>query len=109
MCLVCQTDRFGPGDPWTNPLDSAAERSFQSWNPANYQGWTTENYNLYFAFDDTPVAGTNLTARDYLTADANLSKLEVDSKVLVYQGYFWDGAIVGTYGYRKDEATSNRF
>lgn len=97
-----------PTDPWVNPLDGAAERSFQSWNPANYQGWTTEPYEIYFFKDDVTVRGTNLSARDYLTSNAVLSDAEIESKVFVYQGFFWNDSVVFTYGYREDESVSRR-
>ena len=31
---------------------------------------------------------------------------EIDSNALIWQGFFWDGALVPTYGYRKDEAAA---
>jgi hypothetical protein len=73
--------------------------STQSENPANYVGWR----NVPIAITDSEAAPGN---RDLLTTGAQLSKKQVDSKALVWQGHLWDNAIVGTYGYREDTAKS---
>jgi hypothetical protein len=78
---------FLPGRPGYNSTQAA--------NPANYVGWTT-----------TPItvtdSDTSLANRDALTTQASLNKSVTTSQALVWQGKMLDGAIVGTYGWRKD-------
>jgi len=94
-----------PAAVWDNPQDpnhifNAAYT--QSQNPANYRGWSTVN-GRYVTFNSTaPVDG--MSARDYLTASATLTDFDVKSQIGVWQGTFWDHAVVGIYGYRKDKA-----
>ena len=91
---------ISPAAPWTNgyyPSDSASYISTQSANPANYIGWTNRTVNIINA-------DTSQAARDYLTTSARLTKNLVKSKALVWQGKFWNNAIVGTGGIRKDSA-----
>ncbi len=87
-----------PADPWQNPnypVGHQYRTSTQSENPANYRGWI-----------NTPITITNSEEghRDQNTTGASLGKTNVESKALNWQGYFWDGALVGMYGYRKDMA-----
>lgn len=82
-----------PADPWTNPF--TGEASTQSENPANYVGWTTVPFEITHATDSQ-------RNQDLLTTSARLTRSRVTSRALVWQGYFWDGSIVGTYGYRED-------
>lgn len=94
-----------PGAPWNNPLDPNnlhAESYTQSENWDNYAGWTTVDGRYITVNSTEPVAGA--TARDYLTASATLTDFDVDSQIGIWQGTFWDHAIVGVYGYRKDKA-----
>jgi hypothetical protein len=94
-----------PGDPWVSPDAGQSGTSLtQSANPANYRGWTTRQANVVTFFSDQTVNG--MSARDYLTSNATLSEFNVESLMGVWQGYFWNKAIVGTYGFRKDEARS---
>lgn len=83
-----------PGALWTTPTGTA---STQSENPANYRGWTT-----------VPVTVWNGDTSDVYNIYTNgqKSKEEVTSKALVWQGFFWDGVLVPTVGWRKDEAKS---
>ncbi|WP_404425045.1 TonB-dependent receptor plug domain-containing protein [Nibricoccus sp. IMCC34717] len=90
-----------PAAPWSNPFDPAGVYT-QSNNPANYRGWTNVTANYVTINSDRVING--LSAKDYLTSDATLSDFNVKSKTLVWQGYFWKKAIVGTYGYRRDDA-----
>lgn len=99
------TGSVDPTAPWVNPQDpnnrfSAAYT--QAENPANYRGWTTLNGQYVTLNSTDTVAG--MSARDYLTSNATLTDFEVKSQVLVWQGTFWDHAVVGIYGYRKDKA-----
>jgi outer membrane receptor protein involved in Fe transport len=100
-----------PGAFWQSPDpyddDLTSSRLTQSANPANYRGWTTTEANLITFFSDQTVNG--MSSRDYLTSNARLSEFNVDSLTLVWQGYLWDKSIVGTYGYRKDEARSYQY
>jgi outer membrane receptor protein involved in Fe transport len=94
-----------PGDPWINeyyPEGSTARISTQSENPANYVGWQ----NVPFAVTDSEASAGN---RDALTTSARLTKSRVFSRVAVWQGHFWDNAIVGTYGMRRDVAKAWAF
>ena len=83
-----------PGAPWYNPLLQTA--STQSENPANYVGWSSLPVNTLESKSD----------RDQLTTSANQNLDTVASKVLVWQGYFLDGDVVPTIGYRRDTAKS---
>lgn len=83
-----------------NPVNGAAVGAYtttQSENPANYVGWRNVPIRLYHSEEGY---------RDYLTTGARLNKSTVSSKVAVWQAKFWDNALVGTYGVRKDTAKS---
>lgn len=85
-----------PGDAWTNtdfPVGNARRTSTQSENPANYKGWTSF---------PVKVLDSEAGNRDALTTNAQLTKTTVASKAFVWNGYFWDGAVVGMYGWRRD-------
>lgn len=98
-----------PADFWQSPdpYDVSTTRLTQASNPANYRGWTTRDVNMVTFFSPDTVNG--ISARDYLTASGQLSKFNVESVTGVWQGYFWNRSIIGTYGYRKDKARSYRF
>ena len=83
----------GYSDSWVN--SATGTNSTQSQNPANYVGWTTKNVSVLNAengFDE----------QDALTYSATLLKKKSNSRAAVLQSYFWDGAIVGMYGIRRD-------
>ncbi len=87
-----------PGDPWSNPLYPVGHKnnlSTQSENPANYRGWL-----------QTPITITDVEMgnQDANTTSANLKKNVVESKAFNWQGYLFDGAFVGMFGYREDTA-----
>ncbi|HEU5078521.1 MAG TPA: TonB-dependent receptor plug domain-containing protein [Opitutaceae bacterium] len=87
-----------PADPWINPnfpVGNAQRNSTQSENPANYRGWTNVPITIVNSEDGN---------RDQNLTNASKSKNSISSKALIWQGYFWDGAFVGMYGYRKDRA-----
>jgi hypothetical protein len=90
-----------PGAPWSNPNDPAGTYT-QSRNPANYRGWTEAQANLVTVNSKQTVNG--LSAEDYLTYSGELSDFAVKSKIFVWQGYLWKDAIVGMWGYRRDDA-----
>lgn len=85
-----------PADPWENtfyPVGHRSRASTQAENPANYRGWI-----------NTPITIVNSEQgnRDQNTTFATIGKTMTQSQAFVWQGYFWDGAFVGMYGYRKD-------
>ena len=84
-------------DPWVNT--ATGTNSTQSQNPANYVGWTTKNVSIVNAED-------GFDSQDALTYSATLLKKKSDSRAAVLQSYFWDGAIVGMYGIRRDTVKS---
>ena len=69
----------------------------QSENPLNYVGWQSVPVTI----TDSEAAPGN---RDLLTTNARLSRNLVESKALVWQGKMLDDALVGTYGWREDDA-----
>ena len=81
-----------PGDEW---VDDDGNVSTQSENPDNYIGWTTGNFTIVEANDEN---------RDSLTTAARMSKEIIDSQAAVWQGYLFDGGIVGMYGRREDRS-----
>ncbi len=91
-----------PAAEWINNYTPGGSVSTQSENPANYVGFR----NVPFAVTDSEAAAGN---RDALTTRAQLSKSRVTSKVAVWQGQFWDRALVGTFGIRKDLAKAWAF
>ncbi|MDX2185774.1 MAG: TonB-dependent receptor plug domain-containing protein [Opitutaceae bacterium] len=89
------------GDPWTKPLPSGngagpatIYNSTQSENPANFIGWTQGR---------VPVLSADRGDIDQLTTASGKVYTELKSKGLTWQGYFFGGDLVPTYGWRKDE------
>ncbi|MDP3070478.1 MAG: TonB-dependent receptor plug domain-containing protein [Opitutaceae bacterium] len=84
--------------PWDNgyylPGDTR-RTSTQAENPANYIGWRNVSVN---------VTDSEQGNRDALTTSARLTRSRVFSRVAVWQAHFWDNALVGTYGLRRDVA-----
>jgi hypothetical protein len=94
-----------PSDPWENqyyPVGSPNRDSTQSENSANYVGWR----NVPFTITDSEASQAN---RNALTTNARLRKDKTESKAFVWQAHFFDGGIVGTYGWRKDTASASEF
>lgn len=81
-----------PGSPWLHP---GGYSSTQSENPANYVGWTNRTFSIEKA---TPFSPDNLARAGSLSMDT------ISSTALVLQNHFWGGALVGTYGWRRDVA-----
>lgn len=71
----------------------------QNSNPANYVGWTTMQLNWI----DSEASPEN---RMHNYTSARLTKSRVASSAFVWQGKFWNNAIVGTWGVRQDIAKS---
>ena len=89
-----------PGDVWLNPnfpVGDTVRTSTQSENPANYRGWINTPVTIY---------DSEQGYRDNNTTGASLNKLTTESQAINWQGYFWQGALVGMYGYRTDTAKS---
>jgi hypothetical protein len=92
-----------PAAPWDNGYyleGSASRNSTQAENPANYVGWR----NVTFDVTDSEMGN-----RDLLTTSARLTRSRVFSRVAVWQGHFWNNAVVGTYGIRRDIAKAWSF
>ncbi|MBS0632182.1 MAG: hypothetical protein JSS11_09735 [Verrucomicrobia bacterium] len=83
-----------PGAPWNDPLHQTV--STQSENPSNYVGWVNLPVQTLYSNSDKQQLQTSAIKRRDL----------ISSKVLVWQGYFWDDVIVATLGYRRDTAKS---
>lgn len=79
--------------PWVNPL---GQNSTQSANPANYVGWVPKQYSLIDALSG------DQADLDLATRGATMTHSRVESRILSWQGYLLDGAIVGTVGWRED-------
>ncbi len=84
-----------PSAPW---VDSRGVASTQSENPENYVGWTSRN----FAVLDSLVGDNGNT----MATSAGLARNEIESEAIIWQGYLWNDAIVGTYGWREDRLNS---
>lgn len=95
-----------PGDTWANPADPTGQYT-QSNNPANYKGWTDTPVNMVSLGSKQTVDG--MSAEDYLTYSGSLRRFTVDSKMLVWQGSFFNNAVVGIYGWRKDNARNYNY
>ena len=88
-----------PAGYWFNnyyPVGDTRGDSTQSENPANYVGFRDVPLQV---FDSEVMPG----GRDFLTREARLTKYELTSKVLVWQGHLWDNALVGTFSWRNDQ------
>jgi hypothetical protein len=84
-----------PGDSW---ISDKGEESTQSENPDNYVGWTTMELPISDTVeDDTYKSRLNSATK---TID------KVVSKTLVWQGRFFDEALVAMYGWREDSDKS---
>ncbi len=87
------------GPDWVPGNDDEPDQriSTQNVNPANYVGWVDQPFTI----TDSESSAAN---RDLLTTSARLQRSRVESKAAVWQGHLWGGALVGTYGIRKDIA-----
>ncbi len=86
-----------PAALWVNNYASPGTNSTQAENPANYVGWRNVSFN---------VTDSEQGNRDALTTSARLTRSRVFSRVAVWQAHFWNNAVVGTYGLRRDVAKS---
>lgn len=89
-----------PAAAWVNPL---GQRWEQAANPANYVGWTNGDYTITDALSGRP------EDLDAATREATLARNKVDSEIFTWQGFLFDGLIVGTFGWRKDKSSSESY
>lgn len=84
-----------PAADWDNPwtLETGAQHD----NPDNYVGWI--DHPITLLSDE----GGN---RDQMYTLARKNKQEIESEALIWQAFLWDGAVVPTYGHRKDSSDS---
>ncbi len=87
-----------PGAEWINPWNGEVQT--QSENPANYVGWRNIELNPIYSERD---------GRDLQTTAADLERRRIESEALIWQGYFWNDAIVTTWGYRRDMVRTTTF
>ncbi|HUG12078.1 MAG TPA: TonB-dependent receptor plug domain-containing protein [Opitutaceae bacterium] len=88
-----------PAGAWVNPLGQNWD---QAANPANYVGWTNDDYTITDALSGDPAD------LDAATRDAAMTRNIVESTALTWQGHLFDGLIVGTFGWREDKSVSDR-
>lgn len=93
-----------PGDPWNqagqitlDPRFGGTDQMFQSENAANYIGWTQPDER------QVTIWNADLGNKNQLYHGGSKGRTEIDSQVLVYQGYFLDNLLVATLSYREDE------
>ncbi|MCG8524906.1 MAG: TonB-dependent receptor plug domain-containing protein [Opitutales bacterium] len=84
-----------PAAPYVRPVDGSIIT--QSENPANYVGWTQAEIPVYSA------ARGDI---DELTTGASRLTEILESQALTWQGYWFDGNLVPTVGWRKDKIES---
>lgn len=82
-----------PAAPWVSPVTGATFT--ESENPANYVGYG------YYPIEILDSAQGDLAR---LTRNASKARDVIESRAIVWQGFFWDGLVVPTIGYREDEA-----
>lgn len=63
--------------------------------PSNYVGWKTGTFKI-LNYD-------NPADRAQLYSSATYAKEVVESKAFIWQGFLWDGTVVPTFGWRRDE------
>ncbi len=84
-----------PAADWTNPWTGDVET--QSDNPDNYIGWVNQPISILSDENGD---------RDSIRTLARKNKQEIESEAFVWQGFLWNGAVIPTYGYRKDTSDS---
>ncbi|MBK1877802.1 hypothetical protein [Pelagicoccus mobilis] len=83
-----------PAAEWIRPWDQSNQT--QSENPDNYVGWRTMSFDL--------INGSTVEGGKKSIKDARGDLQEIDSEAFIWQAYLAGGAIVPTYGYRRDTA-----
>jgi len=95
-----QGGAISPSALWNNfyyAPENGSHASVQADNPANYVGFV----NMPIQIMDSEGSQAN---RDWLTTSALLQKSDLTSKALVWQGKFWNNALVATASWRNDVA-----
>ncbi len=89
-----------PNDPYTtvNYNTGATVASTQNNNPANYVGWQTAQVKWLNA--------DNASDLPALVTGGKTLKYRNSSQALTWQGFFFDGDLAATYGWRKDDITN---
>jgi len=89
-----------PGAPYTytNNVNGSVNQSIQYENPANYVGWQNENIG-YLNWADPADRSDLVTAGDR-------SRYQDESEGITWQGYFLNGDLVPSLGWRKDKVTN---
>jgi hypothetical protein len=82
---------------YTNTVNGSVNQSIQYENPANYVGWVNENIG-YQSWSDPQDRSNLVTA-------ANRSRYQDESEGITWQGYFLNGDLVPSLGWRKDKVT----
>lgn len=98
---------------WNSSVDPAAPGTYIDYdangNPAvitgtqgdvasNYVGWKSGTYKV-LNYD-------NPADRALLYSSAQYAKNVIESKAFIWQAYLWDGTLVPTFGWRRDEVTN---
>lgn len=86
-------------DPKTGTVTNIPGTLTQANNPHNYVGFRPHTIN----YIDSLASDEN---RNRNTTQARLTKSKVFSRAFNWQAHFWDNAVVGTFGVRKDIAKS---
>lgn len=94
----------GYGDPFTyTTYDSSgnpvATVGTQADNSANYVGWKNGSFNI-LNYD-------NPDERSLLYSSGQKALNIIESKAVVWQAYLWDGMVIPTYGWRRDEVENS--
>jgi len=89
-----------PMQPWTyiRPSDGSVQTGDQRDNPANYVGWSQKNV--------TWMNANNPQQYPSLVESADRSRYRDISTGFTWQGYFLNGDLVPTFGWRKDIITN---
>jgi hypothetical protein len=82
---------------YTNTVNGSVNQSVQYENPANYVGWVNENIGYQ--------SWSNPADRSNLVTAANRSRYQDESEGITWQGYFLNGDLVPSLGWRKDKVT----
>jgi len=82
---------------YTNSVNGSVNQSVQYENPANYVGWTNEQIGYQ--------SWSNPADQSNLVTAANRSRYEDESQGITWQGYFLNGDLVPSLGWRKDKVT----
>ena len=87
-------------DPWTVPTNlqrvfNPTTATTQASNPANYAGWGSSFPMTLLRYND----GADLS----LLRKAQMSERETTSYAVSWQGFFWNGSVIPTVGWRHDE------